>query len=332
MRTFLRILKWLGVAIATLLVGLVAFVLLRADRTYEAPFPNITASQDSAVIARGKYLFYGPAHCSGCHAPRDQVAALERGEAVLPSGGEDFYLDIGTLYAPNITSDEETGIGSLTDGEIARALRFGVRHDGRPILDLMPFYDLSDSDLTAVVSYLRTIPAVRNERPEHEWNFLGKALFAFGVIKPMGDAEVPDAPPVDTTVEYGRYLAESIANCRGCHSERDLMTGGYIGPYYAGGMKFNLPDEQGRLMMDKYLITSNLTPAPNTGVMSSWSQEDFIARFRRGRTIPGSIMPWGQFGNMSDVELKALYKFLRSLDPIESAQPIPVGIQTEAAS
>ena len=94
---------------------------------------------------------------------------------------------------PRTSSDKETGIGNLTDQEIARALRYGVRHDGQAILDFMPFYDLSDEDLTAIISWLRTQPAVKNERPAHEYNFLGKMIKTF-VIKPSGDGEVPARP------------------------------------------------------------------------------------------------------------------------------------------
>jgi len=45
----------------------------------------------------------------------------------------------------------------------------------------------------------------------------------------MGDGIVPPAPEPDSTAAYGKYLAESVANCRGCHTNRDMMTGAYIG-------------------------------------------------------------------------------------------------------
>jgi mono/diheme cytochrome c family protein len=327
MKAFLSILKWVGVALVIVVVGFALFVFVRADRTYSAPYPDIAASADSALIARGKHLFYGPAHCAGCHAPRDQVALLEQGEEVLPSGGEDFHLPIGIVHAPNITPDEETGIGTYTDQELARTLRFGVKRNGQALMDFMPFYDLSERDLTAVISFLRSLPPVRNERPAHEWNFMGNAVRALGMIKPMGDADVPPAPPVDSTAEYGHYLAESVANCRGCHTRRDLMTGGWIGTDYAGQMVFTLANEQGNPVEDRYFITPNLTPDPETGRIANWTQDMFIARFRQGRTIPGSPMPWGQYSMMTDLELAALYKFFQSLEPVKADAPIPFGVQ-----
>lgn len=310
--------------VAVVIIGFVIAVYARYNRTFEAPYPEIKASTDSAVIARGRYLAMGPAHCANCHSPMSDAMKVDRGEETSLSGGFNFELPIGKVYAPNITSDEETGIGKLRDEEVARSLRYGVRHDGKAILDFMPFYDLSESDLTAVISFLRTQEPVKNQRPQHEWNFMGKAVLAF-LIKPSGDGEVPEAPPIDSTAAYGKYLAASVANCRGCHTKRDMMTGGYIGPEYAGGTQFEIIDANGKIISGKHLVTPNLTPDPETGRMNGWSQKDFIDRFRKGRVIPGSPMPWGPFSRMSDLELTALYKFLNSLEPLKNE--IPLGIQ-----
>ena len=64
----------------------------------------------------------------------------------------------GEFHARNITPDTETGIGQFSDGAIARALRHGVGHDGRALLPFMELQGLSDEDLVAVVSYLRSQP------------------------------------------------------------------------------------------------------------------------------------------------------------------------------
>jgi len=305
-------------------VGFVIAVYTRYDRTFEAPYPTIKASTDSAIIARGRYLALGPAHCANCHSPIQDYMKVEKGEETSLRGGFNFELPIGNVYAPNITSDEETGIGKLRDEEIARSLRYGVRHDGKAIIDFMPFYDLSDSDLTAVISFLRTQAPVNNLRPQHEWNFLGKAVLAF-MIEPMGDGEVPEAPPIDSTAAYGKYLAASVANCRGCHTNRDMMTGAFIGTEYAGGTKFEIIDESGKIVSGKHLVTPNLTTDVETGRINGWSQKDFIERFRKGKLVPGSPMPWGPFSRMSELELTALYKFLTSLEPVKNQ--VPLGIQ-----
>jgi mono/diheme cytochrome c family protein len=325
MKKFLKILKWIGICLLVLIVGLVTFVYLRSNRTFDAPYPEITASLDSSLIARGAHLVNGPAHCAFCHAPISEFARLNAGEKVPMSGGFSFVMPPGTVYSPNITTDVETGIGGFTDAEIARTLRYGVKRNGQALIDFMPFYDLSDRDLTAIISYLRTTSPVKIKHPENEWNFLGKAVLAFGLIKPMGDAIVPEAPAPDSTAAYGKYLAESVANCRGCHTNRDMMSGAYIGAEYAGQTKFEVLDDQGSILKGKHLVTPNLTPDPETGRMTLWDQEFFINRFRSGVTIPGTPMPWGPYSRMTDLELKALFKYLHSLEPVYAQSP--VGIQ-----
>jgi mono/diheme cytochrome c family protein len=253
-----------------------------------------------------------------------ELVKVDADEEVPLSGGFDFIIPLGTLYTPNITSDPETGIGNLSDQVIAGALRYGIRHDGQAILDLMPFYDLSEKDLTAIISWLRTQPAVKNQRPENEYSFLGKMVKTFA-LKPSGDGEVPPTPPVDSTAAYGKYLVNSVANCRGCHTKRDLMSGAFVGPELAGGFQFEVMNENGEIIKGKHVVSTNLTSDKNTGIMAAWSQDDFLQRFRTGRIIAGSPMPWGPFSRMTDLDLIAIYKYLSTLEPID--MEIPVGVQ-----
>ncbi|HVT87056.1 MAG TPA: cytochrome c [Chitinophagaceae bacterium] len=310
MKKFKKILKWTGIALGGLIFIFVALVFLRQNRKFDAPYPNIHASKDSAVIARGEYLAFGPAHCSGCHSPEANQEQISKGEILPLSGGLPFSLPIGNIYSRNITPDEETGIGKLPDSVIARSLRYGVGYDGRAIFDFMPFHNLSDEDLTAVISFLRSQPPVKNKVPAAHFNFLGKAVRAF-LIKPIGpDGEVTKVVKPDTTAAYGKYLTFYIANCRGCHTNRSLMTGAYTGPFFAGGLKLESDD-------GSYCVTPNLTPDKETGRIYGWTEDQFIHRFRQPRVIASSPMPWEQFRNITDNDLKAIYKYLTSLDPIK---------------
>lgn len=320
MKTLWKILKFLLIIIVIVVVGMVTYALTSYEKKFDAPYPNITASTDSAVIARGRHLAMGPAHCADCHAPISEITRVRAGEEVPLSGGFNFVLPIGVLYFPNITSDKETGIGNLTDGEIARSLRYGIRHDGQAILDLMPFYDLSDDDLTAIISWLRTQPPVKSERKENSYNFLGKMVKAF-LVKPSGDGYVPPAPPQDSTVAYGKYLVNSVANCRGCHTERNLMNGAFVGPELAGGFPMEVFNEKGEIVKGKHLVTPNLTKDAASGVIANWTEKQFIERFRTGVVIPGTPMPWGPFSRMSDLELKAIYRYLNSVPPVNRKHP-----------
>jgi mono/diheme cytochrome c family protein len=313
MKRLVSIVKWTGIVVGSLIVVFVLVVLARHDRRFDAPYPKITASSDSAVIARGKHLVYGPAHCTGCHfAPEDMGKAIT-GDPVELKGGFEFKLPFGIIRTPNITSDKETGIGKLSDAEIARVLRYGVFPDGRAVFDFMPFHNLSDEDLTAVISYLRTMPPVRHEVVNREINFIGKAVMAF-LIEPVGpNGEPPEQVKPDTTTAYGKYIAHSIANCVGCHTNRDLMTGAFIGPQFAGG--FSMPSDA---MPELTFTTPNLTPDPETGKISQWTEEVFLHRFRQGVQIPGTPMPWGSFKNMTDLEIRAVYRYLQTVEPVRN--------------
>jgi mono/diheme cytochrome c family protein len=312
MRRFKKILKWTGITILSLVLVFVILVFALQNKKFDAPYPNLHATKDSAMIERGKYLAYGPAHCSGCHTPVADEQKVINGEEVAFKGGRPFVLPIGTLHSLNITPDDETGIGKVPDSVLARSLRYGVARDGRALFDFMPFHNLSDEDLVAVLSFLRAQPAVKNEVPATKLTFIGKAVKAF-LIKPVGpDGEVSKSVKEDTTAEYGKYLATYVTNCRGCHTSRSLMTGAYTGPMFAGGLKLEASD-------GSYCVTPNLTPDKETGVISRWTEGQFIARFRAPRAIKTSDMPWDQFRKMSDTDLKAIYRYLVSLDPIKNS-------------
>jgi mono/diheme cytochrome c family protein len=230
---------------------------------------------------------------------------MELGQEVSLAGGHAFDLPIGKIYTKNITPDSETGIGRFTDHEIARALRYGVGPDGRALFDFMPFHNTSDEDLKAIISYLRAQKPVRNEIPESSFNLMGKVVKAF-LIKPVGPSgEVPFDIRRDSTAEYGKYLAINVANCSGCHTKRDLMTGAFTGEPFAGGLEI------------EGLVTPNLTTDSSSRIFT-WDQQKFITRFREGKKIQQSPMPWNSFKRMSDGDLAAIYKYLKSLKPVKT--------------
>lgn len=313
-----KVLKIVGLLILILVAGIGMAVILRQHRTFEAPYPDVVASSDSAIIAKGKYLFYGPAHCMDCHAAPEDLEKVEQGIEVIPKGGRSWHLPVGVLASPNITSDPETGLGKRTDQEIARALRYGVAADGHALFDFMPFHNTSDEDLQAIISFLRTLPAEKNSVKTFDPNGLGMVLNAF-VFQPVGpDGEVPKSVSPESGIEYGKYLATSVANCRGCHTNRDLKTGAFIGEEYAGGFQMPIDGKEGA-----FVVTCNLTPDPETGRIVNWSEEQFIKRFRAGKQIKESHMPWGPFKSFSDQDLKAIYQFLKTVKPVKN-DPGPV--------
>jgi mono/diheme cytochrome c family protein len=310
-----KLLKRLAIGVAVFLVlgtaAVAIAVVVREDRTFDAPYPEIHATTDAAVIERGRYLVTGPAHCTACHG-----AVGDHSVEPHLVGGLEFELPVGSVYARNITPDVHTGIGRYTDPELARVLRYGVHPSGRAMLPFMPFNDMTDEDLTAVISYLRSRPAVDHLVPPNSFNFLGRAAKAF-LLEPVGPtkpirASVAPGP----TIERGEYIANTIANCNGCHTKRSLRTGAAEGVTFAGGMTVESHSAPGTTF-----VTPNLTPDPKTGHIYAWSEDVFVARFKNG--VPtASPMPWGNFKQISDDDLRALYRYLRSLPPARLGQEL----------
>lgn len=311
MKTAIRI---LGV-IALFLVVLVLYIQFsyNVDFSEDYPVRVLEVEITPERVSHGEYLAYGPAHCASCHVRFEDIPDIDAGEKRPMIGGFEFTIPPAVLRAPNITPDPETGIGNLTDGELYRMLRYNVKHDGTTTIELMPFSTMSDEDIYSIIAYLRTQEPIKHEVAPTEWTLLGKALRTFA-IKPMDDGL--DTHPSMTkapTVEYGEYLARSVANCRGCHTERDLKTGAFIGPEYAGGFLFEpSPETQGWAFM-----SPNLTP-DETGVMSNWDQAAFFSRMTSGRTHMTSPMPWGTFSRLDSTDLTALWMFLSQLEPVSN--------------
>jgi mono/diheme cytochrome c family protein len=315
-----KILLALVALIAIVVAGLAIFVATRQNLKFDAPYPAIAASADSAVIARGRYVVRDVTNCAQCHGDTSSHAALVAGEDVPLSGGYVFDIPPGKFYVRNITPDPETGIGRIEDKALARALRFGVGHDGRALLPFMEMQGLSDEDLTAVISYLRTQPPVRNLVPAHQTNLLGKVVKATVLANPVGPHEPPPAvSPRGTTIENGRYLVESVALCWACHTQRNDATGELTGPRFGGATGF-----LDSATPDKSWSPPNITSDPQTGKLGAMTEDEFVARFRLGRVLPGSPMPWQGFQRLAEDDLRAIYRYLKSLPPVRNDVGPPV--------
>ena len=310
-----KFLRFLGVMVILIVAFALYIQFFGYKRMFpDIPYPEMKASTDPLVIARGKYLVYGPAHCANCHTHISNQADVDAGREVPLSGGFEFTTPVGVFRSRNITSDKETGIGGFTDQQIARSLRYNVSHTNEALAPFMPFQEMSEEDMIAVISYIRTLAPVRNEVPLSSFNFLGKIVKTF-ILKPSMPAMKPAySVSRDTTPEYGKYLAHYVANCYGCHTNRDMKTGTFTGKPLAGGLFMEpSPETQGYGYM-----TPNLTPDPETGRMYGWTETAFINRMKSGRIHKTSPMPWGPFSRMDENDLKAVYRYLQTVVPVKN--------------
>src|SRR5262245_12059172 len=266
------------VALALLIVAAAAIaVLLLAlqrgwARRHVVPHVEVRVTTDPDVVARGQYLVYGPAACAYCHRPKADWPRLARGETPPLSGGHEFPMPFGAIFSSNITADRETGIGAASDSAIAGVLRYAIRRDGHAAAPLMEFQNLSDEDLVAIISFLRTQPAVRYQPPPHRLTFFGRLLLGV-LLTPAGPERTAlRVSPAGATISRGRYLANDVAACVSCHTDR--QRGELVGPRFAGGQRMEFAGDSMRV-----LVPPNLTPDPATGHIASWSEGVFVARF-----------------------------------------------------
>lgn len=265
-----------------------------------------------ARLERGEYLVRNVAGCLFCHSELDTSVEGLPVKAGAAGAGRPFTAeDMPWLVASNITSDAGTGAGTWTDDMLARAIREGIGHDGRALFPMMPYLNyrqMSDEDLAAVITYIRSLPAVSLQHPATEIPFPPGPLIN-AVPEPLAGA-VP-GPDTSTPERKGRYLA-TLASCADCHSPRNEQ-GDYIaGMDFAGG---NVLKYEGAR---PERAASNLTPSPNG--IPYYDENLFIEVIRTGKVRArqiSDVMPWGHYRNMTDEDLKAIFAFLKTLAPVD---------------
>ena len=266
-----------------------------------------------ARLARGKYLSEGPMHCFFCHTEHDMTGPEPLYPIVQAKKGAGWSMpipELNNLAARNITPDPETGIGTWTDDEVARAIREGVRKDGTALFPVMPYLDfrtLDDEDVKSIVVYLRTIPAIKNTVPTRR--LPGPLEY---IVKTMPKPLTTPQPshPSATPAERGSYLV-TIATCRECHT---ISADGVAMPgmSFGGGQVFDFPG------LERPVFTANITSDPSG--IAHYDESLFMQTLRTGqmggRTL-NHIMPFEFFKNMSDEDLRDIFAFLKAQPPVK---------------
>ncbi len=294
-----RLLKYVGIALGAIVLlvavgvaGLYAWS--GAEITKKEPLPThaFVAPTDSAAIARGEHVTRALVKCVDCHG-----ADLGGGVVVDDPA-------IGFIYAPNLTKGRG-GIGAdLTDASIEAAVRHGLGRDGHRLL-IMPseqYQHLSDEDLGTVVAYLHSVPSVDRETPGSKVGPVARGLYAAGILPLFPGVAVTHTDgvienvAVDSTAQYGKYLGS--VGCAGCHGQT----------YGGGAIPGGPPD---------WPKPANLTP---TGI-GHYTFEGFDRALHEGVRPDGTkidpFMPVHATKLMTDVEIVAVWKYLRTLEPKE---------------
>lgn len=185
------------------------------EKTTHLPFPlnirtlmlawnviNVPSTKNRAdltpVQQRGEYLVNNTEHCGTCHTPRNLTQGLDK----------DKYLSgapLGKWFAPNITPDNDTGIGRWSEQNIVTYLRTGKldkrAYAGGPMAEAVAHSTryLTDEDLSAMAAYLKVVPVIKTD----------------DYLIPLDKSRLPN--PVSSSITYNlleqeKYISEAKAN------------------------------------------------------------------------------------------------------------------------
>lgn len=309
----------------SLVFAFIAFV-GQANPVHAAP-----VLQDD-IVARGKYLAT-IAGCTDCHTPNraeyqnpqtltfEQISTLafDGNQAAdaekLLSGGRAFDLGpAGVVYSRNLTPDEETGIGKWTDEQIKLAVKTGTSADGSVLFPVMPYHvynGMADEDLDAIVAYLRSVPAVKNDVPERTVSTEGIPVLPYtdGIIAP---------DPSDLSAR-GAYLVNNVMGCTDCHTPVDPNTGApQMDKYLAGRQPYEGPWG--------IVYGGNITPDDETGI-GTWNEEDVKRALLTGINKEGRrliLMPWFAYSALNAEDTEAVVYYLQNdLTAVHNEIPAP---------
>jgi mono/diheme cytochrome c family protein len=249
-------------------------------------------------IERGRYLAV-LSDCAACHtAPSGQPFA----------GGLALRTPFGILVAPNITPDQETGIGNMTDAEFLATLHDGRGHNGRRLYPAMPYpayTKMSDEDVLAIRAYLATVTPVSNKVMTNRLPFplnIRLAMVFWNALNFTPGRYQPD-PQKSAEWNRGAYIVKAAAHCGTCHTPKTVLGGDRNSNALAGATL------QGWFAPD-------ITNDPRKGI-GGWSKDDLFQYLKTGTndwTLASGPMAEAvthSTSRMTDEDISAIATYLK---------------------
>ena len=273
--------------------------------------PSITAVQllsrpIPAGASNGAQLQHGrdvviEGDCVSCHT-------RNAGEPM--AGGLGMQTPFGVIYSPNITPDNDTGIGRWTPEQFYRAMSRGIDAHGQPLYPAFPyvyFTRLSRQDTDAALAYLKTIPPVRYTPPGNRLPFPlnirflvnGWNLLFFRPAPFRGD------PTRSAQWNRGAFLVTGPGHCGQCHTPANFL----------GANENDRAFQSGSL---ENWVAPDLTGNPRKG-LGSWNAAEIMAYLQTGRNdraqAGGPMAEVVSYSTslMSEADLAAIATYLGAL-------------------
>ena len=301
------------VVIAAVVLGVLTLVLLYFIRPGLLPrTPGAARAPDATtqVISRGEYLARA-GDCVACHsAPGGKQFA----------GGRAMPTPFGNLYVPNITPDDESGIGKWTPEDFYRMMHTGVSRDGSLMYPAMPFASytrVTHPDSDAIYAYLMSVPPVQQKNRPHALRFpynQRELLLGWRALY-FKEGEYVADPKQSAQWNHGAYLVQGLGHCTMCHTAINALGGSSDSKAFEGGM---IPNQN--------WYAPSLTSNREAG-LGEWSIKDISDLLQVGISQRGTVygpmaeVVYNSLQYLSDEDAKAMSVYLKALPQRDSERP-----------
>lgn len=278
--------------------------------------PAFADGQGFELIERGRYIA-SAADCVACHsAPGGTPYA----------GGSALQTPFGTLVAPNITPDAETGIGRYTEEDFRRALREGIGRGGKRLYPAMPYpaySKMTDDDIAALFAYMKTLEPASNAVEANQLPFpfnIRLAMAGWNLVNFSGPVTFQPDPEKSAAWNRGAYLVDALGHCGTCHTPKTLLGADDDDAYLQGE---NL----------QAWVAPNITADRHRGI-GRWSADQLVAYLETGANHqslasgPMAEEVMNSSSRMTDEDLGAIATYLLDHKGPDEPAPQPLGPDT----
>lgn len=290
---------------------LACLLLLIGNAGAIAQYPD---KQSFEVIEHGRYMALA-GDCTACHTAKGGQPFAGEGAIETP---------FGTVLAPNITPDVETGIGGWSDDEFIDAMRNGIGHGGIHLYPAMPYVyytKLKREDVIAIRAFLDTLQPVRNLVQANQLPFpfnQREAMVGWNLLyfKP---GELKPDPDKSAEWNRGAYLVKGAEHCGLCHTPKNAMGGDETDKFM-----------QGSVLQSWY--APNLTGDGRIGI-GDWTVDDIVLYLKTGRNRydiasgPMADAVEHSTSHLTDADLRAIAVYIKDLPPGGGQSPQPMSAQ-----
>lgn len=136
------------------------------------------------------------------------------------------------------------------------------------------------------------------------------------------ETRIQNRDSLDKSIKRGEYLAQNVAGCIHCHSQRDLTKySGPVVPGTEGGGGFAFVPQFG---LPGTFYGKNITPDEETGI-GTWTDEQVLRAITQGISKNGDtlfpLMPYASYNRMAREDLVSIIAYIRTLKPIKNKVP-----------